>query len=142
MNYQKIKNVIFFVVLAGILFNVSLFCHFFSMGTGDHSEMGQVFTKSISLISADGAHCCTSQNSGQAFFNQTLPAKPLSQALLIESMLGLILLLGATFGLKLLNPQNSSLYHYYRDRSLIARAYNYILQFLSRGILEPQIYNA
>ncbi len=144
MNYQIIKNTILFVVLAGILFNVSFLCHFFSMGMDGHSEMGQVFAniKSVSLVSTDSAHCCTSQNSSQTFLNQILPAKPLSQSPFLESMLGFIFLLGAAYSLILFNSQNNSRHLYYRNWNLLSRVYNYILQSLSRGILQPQIYNA
>jgi hypothetical protein len=142
MNYQGIKNTIFFVVLAGILFNVSLFCHFFSMGMGEHSEMSQIFTKSASFISTNDAHCCTSQNSAQVFSDQILAAKQTNQVLFLESILGFVFLLGIAFGLNLLDSQNNSRYRYYKNRGLLSRLYNYILQFLSRGILQPQIYNA
>ncbi|MFA5991777.1 MAG: hypothetical protein WC794_06050 [Candidatus Doudnabacteria bacterium] len=142
MSYQGIKNTIFFVVLVGILFNVSFFCHFFSMGMGEHSEMGQVFTKSVSFISTNEAHCCTSQNSALVFSDQVLAAKSTNQILLLENVLGFIFLLGIAFNLNLLDSQNGSRYWYYRGRSLFARVYNYILQSLSRGILQPQIYNA
>ncbi len=142
MSYQGIKNTIFFVVLAGILFNVSLFCHFFSMGMGEHSGMSQIFTKSVSFISTNEAHCCTSQSSAQVFSDQILAAKATNQVLFLESMMGFVLLLGIVFGLNFLNSQNSSRYRYSRGRNLLSRLYNYILQFLSRGILQPKIYNA
>ncbi len=141
MNYQGIKNTIFFIVLAGILFNVSLFCHFFSMGTGEHSEMSQVFTKSVSFISTNNVYCCTSHNSAQIFSDQVLAAKQTNQVLFLETILGFIFLLGIAFGLNLLDSQNNSRHRHYRDRGLLSRLYNYILQFLSRGILQPQIYN-
>ena len=142
MNYQGIKNTIFIVVLAGILFNVSLFCHFFSMGMGEHSEMGQIFTKPASFISTNEAHCCTSQSSAQVFSDQILAAKQTNQVLFLESLLGFVFLLGIAFGLNLLDSQNTNRYLYYKDRGLLSRLYNYILQFLSRGILQPQVYNS
>lgn len=139
---NAIKKISSSIVLAGLLMSVSFSCHFFSMGIGEHSEMGQIFTKSVSFISTNDAHCCTSQNSAQVFSGQILAAKQTNQVLFLESILGFIFLLGIAFGLNLLDPQNSSRHLYYRDRSLFSHIYNYILKFLSQGILQPQIYNA
>ncbi len=142
MSNQSIKNTILFVVLAGLLFNVSFFCHFFSMGMDGHSDMDKIFTKQLRFVSMNNSHCCTTQGSSQIISDQILTSKPINQTLLAESLLGFILLLVLVFDLKFLDSQNNSRYRYYRDRRLFSRLYNYILRFLSKGILQPKIYNA
>ncbi len=140
MSISFFQKPLFFVVLAGFLLSATFFCHFFSMN--DHLEMGRDPFQSASTISNKVTPCCYSQSSPQVFMDKLSVVQPISQTLLAKIFVGFISLLGLAYSFNLLDSRERSRYRYYKDRNLLSRFHNYILQSLSRGILQPQVYNA
>lgn len=106
----------------------------------DHAEMNAKLSQPVSF-SANSAPCCYSEVSLQMFLDKISTTQPLNQALL-NIIVGVISLAGLIYALDLWDSRERSRYQYYRDKNLLSRFHNYILQFLSRGILQPRVYNA
>ncbi len=139
MSTTLFQKFLFVFALAGFLLSATFFCHFFSMN--DHMETGGNPFQSASTISDKTTPCCYSQNSSQIFLDKFSAVQPISQTLLAKTLVTFVLLAGLAYGFNLFDSRERSRYRYYRDKNFLSRFNNYILQFLSQGILQPKVYN-
>lgn len=129
---KTFSNIVLIALILGSLFAV---CYLptMQMAVADNMASGASnFSKT--------EQCCQTQSSHHSLAATAIPASPINlESLLILLGLSLLSLFGADALLTVKNFINAKLLY---ARQFILRLFDYLIQFFSRGVLHPKLYNA
>lgn len=128
---KSLSNITLIALILGSLFAV---CYLpaMKMAAADKSANKSSVTKT--------EQCCETQNSHHTLTAIGIPASPVNlESLLILLSLSLLALIGMDALLTIKNPINAKLIN---AQQFLLRLFDYLIQFFSRGVLHPKLYNA